>query len=96
MPLKELPELTLSNSAMAVLEAAEARGQLTLANSVDDLVKLATPDSSLGLGEVDASGKYLVGYEVPGQGLVPEVEVYQTKNGVAANYLEAYMRRKSS
>lgn len=94
MPLKELPELTLSHSAMSVLEAAEERGQLHLANSVDDLVKLATPDGSLGLGEVDASGKYIVGYDVPGEGFVGEAEVFQAKNGVAANYLDAYMRRR--
>ncbi|MEM8865199.1 MAG: DUF4914 family protein [Planctomycetota bacterium] len=94
MPLKELPELTLSHSAMSVLEAAEAAGRLHLAGSVEDLVKLATPDASLGLGEVRPDGWYTVGYDVPGRGFVAEAEVCQAKNGVAANYLEPYMRRR--
>lgn len=94
MPLKELPGLTLSNSAMSVLEAAEAEGRLHLAGSVDELVALATPDASLGLGEVAPDGVYTVGYEVAGRGFVPEAEVCQVRNGVAANYLEAYMRRR--
>jgi len=94
MPLNELPELTLSLSAMSVLEAAQAAGQLHLANSVEDLVALATPDEALGLGKVDASGRYIVGYDVPGQGFVSEAEVFQTKNGVAANYFDPYMRRR--
>ena len=94
MPLSALPELTLSHSAMSVLEAAEAEGRLHLAGSVDELIKLATPDASLGLGEVRPDGIYTVGYEVKGKGFVPEAEVCQTRNGVAANYIEAYMRRR--
>ncbi|MEM6655007.1 MAG: DUF4914 family protein [Planctomycetota bacterium] len=94
MPLSQLPELTLSHSAMAVLEAAEAEGRLHLAGSVEELVALATPDASLGLGEVAADGHYTVGYEVPGRGFVEEAKVCQVKNGVAANYLEPYMRRR--
>lgn len=94
MPLQSLPEVTLSFTAMSVLEAAEQAGRLHLAGSADELVKLATPDSSLGLGEVGPDGRYTVGYEVPGRGFVPEASVCQTKNGVAANYFEAYMRRR--
>lgn len=94
MPLSQLPGITLSNSAMSVLEAAEAAGRLHLAGSVEELVALATPDASLGLGEVAADGYYTVGYDVPGKGFVEEVKVCQVKNGVAANYVEAYMRRR--
>jgi len=94
MPLKALPELTLSRSAMSVLEAAEAAGRLHLASCVEDLVALSTPDASLGLGEVDSTGRFVVGYDVPGRGFVPEAEVFQAKNGVAANYFEPYMRRR--
>ncbi|MEM9351781.1 MAG: DUF4914 family protein [Planctomycetota bacterium] len=79
---------------MSVLEAAEAEGRLHMAGSVDELVQLATPDASLGLGEVSADGRYTVGYDVPGKGFVAEAEVMQVKNGVAANYLESYMRRR--
>ncbi|MEQ8847946.1 DUF4914 family protein [Botrimarina sp.] len=94
MPLKQLPGLTLSNSAMSILEAAEAAGRLHLAGSVDDLVKLAIPSPELGLGEVSPDGHYTVGYDVPGRGRVDEVRVCKVRNGVAANYVEAYMRRR--
>ena len=94
MPLSALPELTLSHSAMSVLEAAEAAGRLHLAGSVEDLVALSTPDESLGLGSVRPDGRYVVGYEVPGRGFVPEAEVCQVRNGVSANYVEPYMRRR--
>jgi hypothetical protein len=94
MPLSALPELTLSHSAMSVLEAAEAAGRLHLAGSVEDLVALSTPEESLGLGRVRPDGRYVVGYEVPGRGFVPEAEVCQVRNGVSANYVEPYMRRR--
>lgn len=94
MPLSQLPELTLSNSAMSVLEAADKAGRLHLAGSVVELVALATPEASLGLGEVAADGYYTVGYEVDGRGFVPEARVCQVRNGVSANYTEAYMRRR--
>ncbi|MEM6330716.1 MAG: DUF4914 family protein [Planctomycetota bacterium] len=94
MPLDQIRGLTLSRSAMSVLEAAEEAGRLHLAGTVEELVALATPDASLGLGEVDPSGHYTVGYEVPGRGFVPEARVCRVKNGVAANYTEAYMRRR--
>lgn len=94
MPLSALPELTLSHTAMSVLEEAEKAGRLHLAGSVDELVALATPDAALGLGEVGPDGRYTVGYDVPGSGFVPEAIVCQTRNGVAANYVEPYMRRR--
>ncbi|MCA9259057.1 MAG: DUF4914 family protein, partial [Planctomycetales bacterium] len=94
MPLVDFPKLTLSHSAMSVLEAAEAAGRLHLAGSVDDLVRLSVPDSSLGLGETSREGIFAVGYHVPGNGFVPEVDVCRVKNGVAANYVDAYMRRR--
>ena len=94
MSLSQLPDLTLSKSALSVLEAAEAAGRLHLAGSVEELVALATPDAKLGLGEVAPDGYYTVGYDVPDRGFVEEVKVCQVKNGVAANYTEAYMRRR--
>ena len=94
MPLANFPELTLSHSAMSVLEAAESSGRLHLAGSVDELVRLSIPDPMLGLGEASSNGFYTVGYDVPGKGFVPEVEVCQAKNGIAANYVEPYMRRR--
>lgn len=59
---------------------------LTIAESTAQLVKL-----SLGGSE---DGRFEVGYDVPGQGWVPEVQVVRARNGVAANYVEPYMRRR--
>ena len=89
MAVKALPGLTLSHSAMSVLEAAEANGNLTVVGSVDELVNLAVPDD-----QVDAQGYYTVGYEVPGKGFVEECKVCRVNNGIAANYIEPYMRRR--
>lgn len=94
MPLVDFPGLTLSHSAMSVLEAAESAGRLHLAGSVEDLVRLSVPDPALELGKVNSNGFYVVGYDVPGQGFVPEVEVCRAKNGIAANYVDPYMRRR--
>jgi hypothetical protein len=59
---------------------------LTVARSVDHLVELALGDST--------DGRFEVGYDVPGRGWVPEVHVVKVRNGVAANYVEPYMRRR--
>lgn len=87
MPLKDFPDLTLSHTAMSVLEAAEAKGQLTMVSSAEELVELAVP-------EVDDKGYYHVGYDVAGKGWVNEVNVCRVKNGISANYEDAYMRRR--
>ncbi len=57
-----------------------------VARSVDDLVALSVRDADPGV--------HVVAYDVPGRGRVAEVEVCRTRNGVSANYLEAYMRRR--
>jgi hypothetical protein len=59
----------------------------TLARSVDELVKLATRDA-------DDRGWHEVAYDVPGKGRVVEAHACKVSNGVAANYLEPYMRRR--
>jgi len=89
MPLRALPNLSLSQSAMSILEAAEAEGRLTLAGSLEELVAASAPE-----GELDPAGYFTVGYDVEGKGFVPEVRVCRVKNGIAANYLEPYMRRR--
>ncbi|MFW5846484.1 MAG: DUF4914 family protein, partial [Planctomycetota bacterium] len=89
MPLSTLPDLTLSHTAMGILEAAEQAGRLSFASSVDDLVAMAAPADQL-----DANGYYTVGYDVPDRGFVPEVKVCRVNNGISANYVEAYMRRR--
>lgn len=89
MPLKQLPELTLSNTAMSILEAAEAENRLTLVGSVEELAAAAVPED-----QCDPAGYFTVGYDVPDRGFVPEAKVCKVNNGVSANYLEAYMRRR--
>ncbi|HQE76654.1 MAG TPA: DUF4914 family protein [Candidatus Hydrogenedentes bacterium] len=72
------------------LEAAEllnACPGYTVARNVNDLVALAVRDASPG-------GWHEVAYEVPGRGRVVEARVCRVKNGVAANYVEPYMRRR--
>jgi len=61
--------------------------KVTLPDSVDDLVELAVRDA-------DASGFHEVAYEVPGKGKVVEAKACRVRNGISANYLEPYMRRR--
>ncbi|QDU64801.1 hypothetical protein Pan216_56940 [Planctomycetes bacterium Pan216] len=89
MPVSALPGLTLSLSAMSVLEAAERENRLTLAGSVEELVAFAVPKD-----KVDPEGYYTVGYDVPDKGFVPEAKVCRVPNGIAANYFDPYMRRR--
>ncbi len=67
-------------------EVLAAAPSVTLARSVDELVKLAVRDARHGWHEV--------AYDVPGKGRVVEAKVCQVRNGIAANYLETYMRRR--
>ena len=81
----ELPNLTLSHSAECVLREAKS---VKFFSTVEELAKAAVPE-----GQVDERGTYTVGYEVDGK-FVPEVEVCRVRNGISANYVEAYMRRR--
>jgi hypothetical protein len=57
----------------------------TVARTVDELVQLATRDA-------DARGFHEV--DVPGKGKVVEAHACRVNNGIAANYVEPYMRRR--
>ncbi len=85
-----MTETTLPNLPFTVpAEAAEilaAAPSVTVASTVDELVELAVRD------EVD--GWQEVAYEVPGQGKKVEAHVCRVRNGICANYLEPYMRRR--
>ncbi len=59
----------------------------TLVNNVDQLMGLCTRDA-------DASGWHEVAYDIPGKGPVVEARVCRTRNGIAANYTDVYMRRR--
>jgi len=69
--------------AAAVLDAARS---VTVATSSSQLVELAVRD--------EVNGWHEVAYDVPGKGRVIEARVCRAKNGINANYLEPYMRRR--
>ncbi|MBX2823678.1 MAG: DUF4914 family protein [Gammaproteobacteria bacterium] len=79
-----IAQMKLPEDAASVLSAAP---KVTVAHSVDELLKLAVCD-------VQSDGYHTVGYDVEGKGLVEEVKVCRVNNGIAANYVEAYMRRR--
>lgn len=81
----ELPNLSLSQSAESVLKEAKS---VRFFSTVEELAKAAVPDEL-----VDAKGYYTVGYDVDGK-FVPEAKVCRVRNGISANYIEAYMRRR--
>lgn len=58
-----------------------------LANNIQELVNLSCRD-------LNEDGWQEVEYQVPGKGKVVEARVCKVRNGVAANYMEPYMRRR--
>jgi hypothetical protein len=73
----------LPDEALQIVSKAPS---LTLARNVDDLVELAVRDAEHGWHEVS--------YDVTGKEKIVEARVCRTCNGIAANYLEPYMRRR--
>jgi len=86
MAVINMPHVSLSRSAEIVLEEAKS---VTFVGSVEELVELSAPPSLC-----DEKGYFTVGYDVPGKGFVPEMKVCRVRNGVSANYVEPYMRRR--
>ncbi|MDX1681991.1 MAG: DUF4914 family protein [Phycisphaeraceae bacterium] len=82
--LADFPDVTLPENARDVLEHAKS---VRFVGDFDTLHELAVP-------ETDARGYYEVAYDVPGGDRVVEARVCRTRNGVSANYLEPYMRRR--
>jgi hypothetical protein len=60
--------------------------------------KLTVFNTTEELADASTGGKenmvYEVSYDVPGKGMVKEAYVHRVKNGIAANYVEPYMRRR--
>ena len=81
----ELPNLSLSHSAEQILNEAKS---VRFFSTAAELAEAAVPDDL-----VDARGYYTVGYDVDGE-FVPEAKVCRVRNGISANYLEPYMRRR--
>ncbi|MGB0744427.1 MAG: DUF4914 family protein, partial [Opitutales bacterium] len=77
----ELPE-----TALRVLSAAPS---VSVPESLDDIRALAVRD-------MNERGWHEVAYDVPGKGMVVEAKVCRVKNGIAANYIEPYMRRRDA
>ncbi len=71
---------------LSVEEILRACPRYTVARTKQELLDLAVRDAVNGVHEV--------AYDVPGKGRVVEVHVCRVKNGIAANYLEPYMRRR--
>ena len=69
--------------AAAILDAAPS---VKVASHSRELIDLAVRDA--------VEGWHEVAYDVPGKGRVVEARVCRTKNGINANYLEPYMRRR--
>ena len=80
---KPVVNFTLPKAVEDILAACPS---YTIASTKQELYALATRDAVNGIHEV--------AYDVPGQGRVVEARVCQVKNGIAANYLEPYMRRR--
>ena len=71
-------------------EARELLGRapsVLVAHDVKTLLALAVRDAG-------ADGFHEVSYDVPGRGRVVEARVCRVRNGISANYLEPYMRRR--
>ena len=71
---------------LSVQEILDVCPKFTVASTWQQLYELATCDAVNGVHEV--------AYEVPGRGRVLEAKVCRVKNGIAANYVEPYMRRR--
>jgi hypothetical protein len=80
------PEWKKLNPPAHVAAVLEACPSLSVPTSVKELVEMAAGGPG--------SNYFEVGYEVPGKGWVKEVEVARVRNGISANYVESYMRRR--
>lgn len=69
-----------------VVELLNSSANLKVFNTVDELALAAVGGPN--------SNRFEVKYEVPGKGEYTEAIVHRVKNGVSANYAEAYMRRR--
>lgn len=79
------PNISLSHSAESVLMEAKS---VRFFSTVEELAAAAVPED-----EVDERGFFTVGYDIDGE-FVPEARVCRVKNGISANYVEPYMRRR--
>ncbi|MFP4015971.1 MAG: DUF4914 family protein, partial [Halanaerobiales bacterium] len=81
---KDFKNIQLSEEVIELLQACP---NYIVGNTIHDLVDLSIRDTK-------EDGWHQVEYEVPGKGMVTEAQVCKVRNGVAANYVEPYMRRR--
>jgi hypothetical protein len=74
------------NVPAEVMEVLSACRSFRIAERVEELAEAAIGQAGEGWMEV--------AYDVPGKGRVVEAQVCRVRNGVAANYVEPYMRRR--
>lgn len=82
-----IPGNTLFRLPADVSAMLASAPQVSLATGLEDLETLACRDAN-------RSGWHEVAYDVAGRGRIVEAQVCRVKNGIAANYLEPYMRRR--
>jgi len=75
------------NVPSEVQEILAAAPSFIVAESMEQLLDLSVRDAG-------ADGWHEVAYDVPGKGRVVEARVCKVRNGVAANYVDPYMRRR--
>lgn len=78
-----LPTFHVPAELAEVLQACPA---YTIATNVQELVDLAVRDARNGYQDV--------AYDIPGRGPILEARVCKVRNGISANYVEPYMRRR--
>jgi len=81
--MKDLTKLRLPPEVTEILSCCPG---YTIAGSTNELVELACRDAKNGWHEV--------AYDIPGKGRVVEARVCRVRNGISANYVEPYMRRR--
>ena len=86
MVRETLATISLPAEAVEVLEGARS---VRYVSTAEELVALAVP-------ETGPAGYWSVGYDVPGRGFVEEAVVCRVRNGIAANYIDPYMRRRDA
>ncbi|MBA3065424.1 DUF4914 family protein [bacterium] len=80
---KDLAKLKLPPEVSAIINRCPG---YVVAGSAAELADLACRDA--------VNGWHEVAYDVPGKGKVVEARVCRVRNGIAANYIEPYMRRR--
>ncbi|MCP4310784.1 MAG: DUF4914 family protein [Bacteroidetes bacterium] len=83
---------------LKILERKSIQLPDNLTSLLENCKKLSVYDTSQQLVDVATGRKenieYEVKYDIPGKGPYTEVIVHRVKNGISANYTEAYMRRR--